>query len=156
MRTLFLIDSCRSRSIFWSFRCFAVFPVLPGSPIDCLRFSCWFAGSSGFTSCDGSFWSVVVFRRSKFSSFCQGVLTLCPTRNVVKQVGRKSMSFLVAFLYCYAFDACTIFLRRSYVHTYIRSMIVNLDTLADGALIVVSPTIGDALNVGSLTLSCKW
>jgi hypothetical protein len=79
--------------------------------------------------------------------------TDCPMRNVVKQVGRKSMSFLVAFLYCYAFDACTIFLRRSYVHTYIRSMLVNLDTLADGALIVVSPTIGDALNVVSLTLS---
>ena len=94
-----------------------------------------------------------VFCRSKFSSFCQGVLTLCPTRNVVKQVGRKSMSFLVAFLYCYVFDACTIFLRRSYVHTYIRSMLVNLDTLADGALIVVSSTIGDALNVVSLTLS---
>jgi hypothetical protein len=32
-------------------------------------------------------------------------------------------------------------------------MLVNLDTLADGALIVVSPTIGDALNVVSLTLS---
>ena len=35
MRILFLIDSCRSRSIVWSFRCFAVFPVLPGSPMDC-------------------------------------------------------------------------------------------------------------------------
>jgi hypothetical protein len=32
-------------------------------------------------------------------------------------------------------------------------MLVNLDTLADGALIVVSPIIGDALNVVSLTLS---
>jgi hypothetical protein len=89
--------------------------------------------------------------------FCYNKSTRCFALRVtiLKQVGRKSMSFLVAFLYCYVFDACTIFLRRSYVHTYIRSMLVNLDTLADGALIVVSPTIGDALNVGSLTLSCK-
>jgi hypothetical protein len=32
-------------------------------------------------------------------------------------------------------------------------MLVNLDTLEGDALIVVLPTIGDALNVVSLTLS---
>jgi hypothetical protein len=35
--------------------------------------------------------------------------THCPMRNVVKQVGRKSISFLITFLYCYAFDDCQSF-----------------------------------------------
>ncbi len=44
---------------------------------------------------------VVSGQRSCEGSACAKERDLCPMRNVVKQVGRKSMSFLVGFYHFY-------------------------------------------------------